>query len=441
MNRLQKILKHPLLLMLQAFLTMAIGLSVVYVVDKNRSDSTVCIDGVPYTRTQILSSKQEIMKEIDGKIAEQSLSIEYGKNLVHIVKYADIDAYPDWDGIFLLAEKVSEDKSFKAFLRRNFIPGSGDIPLKVLFDKGKLEAKVAEIASLIDTDCVNAGTHLEAGKIVRTKHQYGRKVDRNAVLAGITEMIERGYGGSMQLRDGIDVLRVVPDIDDNDVADIQDILSEYATVIRDNRDTLSVHIASKAIDGRFIRRGGSLSFNRCLFDENPDVLKNPEDDGYAQVASTLYAALLLTGLEKSDITRTQSQEIPGYISPGLEAPVYKDKTDLSFNNSLETNIMIFSRIDGDMLRVIIAGKKNEDVSVEVVPETLQTFMPGTVTKANSRLALGETVVVNPGKEGVQVRVTRNIKKQNRNTSEVVSIHTYEPVDRVVEVGTNNGSEK
>lgn len=442
MNRLQKIVKFLFLLVLQVFLTMVIGFSFLYAVDKNHSDGTVYVSGMPYTHTEILNSKQEIMKEVNEKIAEQFLNIEYGKDLVGIIRYTDIDAYPDWDDIFLLTERMSGDRSFKAFLRRNFIPTANNVPLEILFDKNKLETRVEEIAALVDSDCVDAGARLESDRIVRKKHRYGRKVDKNRVLASIRERVEKGLGGSVQLRDGADVFSVAPNIDDDAIADIQSILSEYVTVIKDKQDTLSVHIAAKAIDGKFIRQGSGFSFNRCLFDENSnEFLNEPYSDGYNQVASTLYAALLLTGLEKSDITKTQAQEIPGYISPGLEVSICRGERDLSFNNSLGTNIMIFSRIEDNKLRVVIAGRKNEDVSVEILPETVQTFLPGTVTNANSRLAFGETIVINPGREGAQVKVTRNIKSQNRNTSEVVSIHTYEPVDRVVEVGTSNRAEK
>jgi len=81
------------------------------------------------------------------------------------------------------------------------------------------------------------------------------------------------------------------------------------------------------------------------------------NEGYNQVASTLYAALLLTDIDRTGITRVSHESAVDYIEPGLDVVVFGDTIDFKFINSMESPIMIFSSVKNNKITVSIAGKK------------------------------------------------------------------------------------
>jgi vancomycin resistance protein YoaR len=80
-----------------------------------------------------------------------------------------------------------------------------------------------------------------------------------------------------------------------------------------------------------------------------------DNEGYDLVASTLYAALLKTGMPVDLITRLPHKMAVDYIEPGLDSWISGNAGDLKFKNPFKNKIAIFAERIEDRVVVAIAG--------------------------------------------------------------------------------------
>ncbi len=120
-----------------------------------------------------------------------------------------------------------------------------------------------------------------------------------------------------------------------------------------------------------------------------------------------------------------------YIEPGLDAWISGDAGDLKFSNPFNHKIAIFAEKKGSMITVAIAGHGNDitqeyDISTQIV----QRLTPPVAYVVDSDLKSGESITLNPGKDGVVVNVFRN--------DELISSDRYEAEKRIVRIAADSG---
>jgi len=204
--------------------------------------------------------------------------------------------------------------------------------------------------------------------------------------------------------------------------------------------------AAALLDGTVIPAGGELGYNRLLGPRTlrrgwrkakaflgGEVVEEPSG-GICQVSSTLHAAALEAGLVATS-QRPHSRVVP-YIEPGLDATVSWRAPDLVLFNPHPFPVRVVAvEPEPGRLRVEVLGKARLwDVAVRLVE--LERYSGATVRRPRPDRPLGWRRVAEPGSP--RVVVVREVVRRALGTGGVTvdaRVLSYEPSDRVLEVGT------
>lgn len=304
----------------------------------------------------------------------------------------------------------------------------------VKFNEGKLRQKLIELSGRINKAPVNASLSIKDGQLVRKAETPGYTLNVSNAVEVIRKQLSGNPGTSVLLgaKNNYEIQIVNADVRLKDFEGIEQIISEYSTDIIDTELFSSVELAAGAINGSILEGAGAPASQGDVFSFVESLKKADEgfendNEGYDQVASTLYAALLIAGIDKDAITRLPHKLATDYIEPGLDAWISGSGGDLKFRNTLAHKIALFAEVNENRLTVRLAGSlldKSRDNNLKI--ETVQRFKPPVVNIENTELKPGEKIMLNPGREGIMVEVRRD--------NELISTDTYEAEKAIVQVG-------
>lgn len=361
------------------------------------------------------------------------LAIEGGER--YLIPWTDIDAALDGKATveFMHGWKAASylPNLFTAYFGKDKLI----VTPVIKFNEGKLREKLIQLSKQIDREPVNAAIYLEDGKIVKKAETPGIALN----VANTAEVISKQLPESLNSPVTLDgsgnyALQTVPaELKLKDLDEIQLVLAEYSTDIINPELLESVRLSAKAINSVLLPAADSaqepFSFVKRLKEQDP-AFEN-DNEGYDQVASTLYAAVLSAGIEKDGITRLAHELAVDYIEPGLDAWISGNAGDMKFKNSFSHKIAIFANISGRRLTVSIAGERSDKKDkLDLGTEVVQKFAPPVVNIESKSLKPGEKITLSPGKEGLMVNVFRN--------QELISTDEYEAVKAIVQIGPNTG---
>jgi len=213
---------------------------------------------------------------------------------------------------------------------------------------------------------------------------------------------------------GVQIAQTKEDKDKEVLSQINTCIASFSTSLDSASSTIAsnIEICVKAINGKVLMPGETFSFNEVVGKRTKErgYLEAPAIDeskvesglggGICQVSSTLYNAILISGIQKID--RTQNSLPPKYVGLGLDATVDWDHIDLKFTNTLEYPIFIEGKINSKNLYINILS--------------------------NSKLNAKKYIIENNILEEGNVYKVKIIRKTYENgkfvTSEVISDDTY-----------------
>jgi hypothetical protein len=193
----------------------------------------------------------------------------------------------------------------------------------------------------------------------------GRELDIDATLAGI-ESGERRDLAMFQVR-----FRTLPasvTADSLVAVDVSRVLSSFETDFskKPRSRVPNIRRAGEYLNGVVIEPGGVLSFNRVVgprtfergFRNAPVIVQDELEEGLGggvcQVASTLFAAAMLGGLEI--VTRRSHSRPSGYAPLGLDAVVIYPEVDLRRRNPYALPVIVHATLPDDKrFRVELLG--------------------------------------------------------------------------------------
>ncbi|RYD06889.1 hypothetical protein N752_01810 [Desulforamulus aquiferis] len=153
-----------------------------------------------------------------------------------------------------------------------------------------------------------------------------------------------------------------------------------------------------------------------------------------QVATTLYNAVLLSGLKVTERV-PHTRPVP-YVPVGKDATIAGDIIDFKFMNNSSYPILIVSQVQQDKLLVSILGHR-EGVSARLVKTETQR----SINKAPRQyiqdplLAPGQVVVRNPGIDGHEQKIFEIIMENDIEIERrLISKTVAEPVPEVIALG-------
>lgn len=275
----------------------------------------------------------------------------------------------------------------------------------------------------------------------------GLEMDMAETMRRVSEL-----QAGMDLRVMIASKVVPPQVTDKDVSGLTDVLGECTTQFdSDSRERVkNIARAADRLNGTLVKPGEVFSFNNIVSPLNEQggyykapaiidgLLVDEYGGGVCQVSTTLYGAVLLSGLEI--IERHPHSRPVKYVPPGMDATVAEDLIDFMFRNNYGHPVYIFSSgetRDG-YAKVVVIGKKENNIVYKIDTE-VKTTSPGMVMKSSSSLMTGQSVVVTEGSPGFEVSVYRvSVIEGEGEKRELVSHDNYLPEPMIVEVGLSSG---
>jgi vancomycin resistance protein YoaR len=233
------------------------------------------------------------------------------------------------------------------------------------FDQARARSFLERLAQRLHRDAVNARLDLRGHR--RVHEAAGRDLDVGESLRAL-EHGERGDLAEFVLS----FLAVEPGVTSDELAkvDVSRVLASFETDFskKPRSRVPNIMTAARYLNGFIIGPGEVFSFNHVVgprteergFRNAPvivaDELEPGLGGGVCQVASTVFAAAMLGGLE---IVERRSHSRPsGYAPLGLDATVIYPEVDLRLRNPYDTPLMLHAFLpNGRVLRVELLGRE------------------------------------------------------------------------------------
>ena len=267
----------------------------------------------------------------------------------------------------------------------------------------------------------------ETGSFVYTAEKNGIKIDQEKLASDIlTQVNAREFQAVIEASAN----EVAPDMTAAEAKEKYQVIGTYTTTTTANSDrNKNIELASDAINGVVVQPGQEFSFNNTTGERSEakgyrpagayvnGVLVEEPGGGVCQVSSTLYNAVVFSGLTTTE-RHAHSYE-PSYVTPGEDAMVSFGGPDMKFVNNSPYAVAIRANFANRQLRISIVGIPilEEGVTISMHSEKVAELdAPAPVYEEDQTLQPGEEKIVKAETKGSRW-VTNLVTKKN---GEVIS---------------------
>lgn len=321
------------------------------------------------------------------------------------------------------------------------------LELETGVDAGRIKVFAEEQCQELMAEPVDAAITRENGAFQITPGQAGMMVDAEATKAVLDQAL--AAGGS-EIEAAAVVTKKEPEITEEDLASIQDVLGTFSTSFNSGNASRAGNLRNGAgkINGQVVMPGETFSGYECLSPftvangyyaaasyENGRVVDSI-GGGVCQLSTTLYQAALRAELEI--VQRQNHSMIVTYVEPSMDAAIAGTVKDLKFTNNYSTPIYVEGYTQGRTLTFTIYGKETRPANREVrfVSETLRRVDPGQPEqRLDSSMQPGSSRQIQSAHVGIQSRLWKVVTVDGVETERTV-LHTdnYSPSKAIVLVG-------
>lgn len=313
----------------------------------------------------------------------------------------------------IIEVKLSQilDKIFKGDINKNHY----DINFEGLDED--IDKEIDNISKKWEHKAKNAGLvsfNKETNEFIYEDGLDGIEIDKDKLKAKIKKAIEEK---NFKAIIDVDAKTTKPEIvSKEDVKQKYKIIGTYTTKTTTNKDrNTNINISSLALDGIIIKPGEEFSFNATTGNRtlergykpagayvNGKLVEEP-GGGVCQVSSTLYNAVIFSGLDTSE--RHAHSFEPSYVTPGEDAMVSYDGyagPDMRFINTSKTAIAIRAKLVEQKLTVSIIGLPILDKDEKVYmtsKKVLEYDEPAPNYEDDPTLPAGQEILVKAGTKG------------------------------------------
>ena len=259
---------------------------------------------------------------------------------------------------------------------------------------GLEEAAAAQAASLAGAWNVKAKNgsisafDAASGKFTFAEGENGKAVNEEKLK---NDIVARTAAGEYDAVITAEVEETAPEITAAQARENFQKLGTYTTTTTANKDrNENVRLAAAALNGKIIQPGEEFSFNLTTGNRTTDkgyrpagayvngVLVEEPGGGVCQVSSTLYNAVVFSGLKTTE-RHAHSYE-PSYVTPGEDAMVSYDGhsgPDMKFVNNSKTAVGIKTSFSDRKLTISIYGNPilEEGVTLSMKSEKVKELDP------------------------------------------------------------------
>lgn len=379
-------------------------------------------------------------------------------NKKYVLKYNDlVFSYNNEDFDLKLDIESSVDKAYKIGREGSYI----DRILKIVdlkqgqkqtvkfdyeYDESKIDQIIKDISKEINKEPKDAYLYFEGKEVKFFNDVEGIYVDEEKTKDLIISSIKSCKNDIIE----IVLIKKEPNIKIEDINHINTMLGEYETNYNPNvwGRSKNIELASSKMDGMILKPGDVFSFNLATGQRGvsggyklaPVIIQGELKDsiggGICQVSSTLYNAVLNSGLE---IVERKNHSIPSsYIKLGLDATVVQNYVDFKFKNNNDNAIYLYVKPKNGKMIVRVYGQSSDKKDIKTY-SVINTVIPMPIkTIDDSNLELGKRIIEKKGRKGYKVSSFRQYMKDGKVIStEFLSRSYYPPKTQVVKIGTKN----
>lgn len=305
-----------------------------------------------------------------------------------------------------------------------------------------LKKNIRKIARIIDQPHKDARLTNSGGCLQVVQDSCGIKLDRAKAIRQLKNAII-----NEKTHVALPVTVDRPDVTAGDAAGINTLLASYTTSFNSGRADRSYNLllASRAINGVILKPNQVFSYNDTVgprveskgYRNSPIFVKGKLEDGIGggicQVSSTLYNAVLLSGMRV--LQRSHHSRTVVYVPPGLDATVAYGSRDFKFRNTNSSAVAVLARIGRSHLTIQIYGSACDKKNIDIYTGDKEYAPFGEETVVDNTLAPGVKKVTDKGSRGVRVTVYRKIFRPNGTAvTQTVSRDIYQPQNKVWSIG-------
>jgi vancomycin resistance protein YoaR len=358
---------------------------------------------------------------------------------------AELGAAIDADATLSQAEQVGRDEG--AFTRlTSWFTGHKETEIKPVWKVDSEKARKYLIKHILP----GVGHKQRDAKFLATQtgfkiipDQPGTSLDVDASLKAITDHLPGTSTDPVELP----VKTVPPHVTSEDLKDIEGEIGSFKTHYSETGNRCrNIVVACSHINGTVLKPGDVFSYNKIVgpreaeggFKMAPVIVKGKlvpgMGGGICQTSSTLYNAVLLSGLK---IVQREHHAFPvHYLPAGRDATVSYGSLDFKFQNNTGGVIAIGADGSGNQVHMRIFGKKVPGREIKIERTNVSSWGQGTETVHDPSVGAGVQKTLDKGHAGHHVTVWRSfIENGVKVKREMVSRDTYQAFPRLVIVGT------
>ena len=302
----------------------------------------------------------------------------------------------------------------------------------------KIEQFVEQMDSEIKKEGKEATIEVDVQNNIHiTSDQAKVDLNKEKLVKKIEEVLKLGKSHTINLQDFI--MKTNPAKTAQILGQIDTLIASYSSSFNDQpARKINITLAAKAIDGIVLLPGETFSFNTIVGDTTAEkgykeaaIIVNRQMDvglggGVCQVSSTLYNAVLRSGL---DSVQRQPHSVPlSYVPKGLDATISYGDIDYKFKNTWEWPLYIKSFTEENNIYVqIYSNQALSDNKYKLTSETYEVIPSPVEYIRDSSLEKDKKELMEKGRVGYKVKVVREqYNKGELVGTETVSMDTYRP---------------
>ena len=303
--------------------------------------------------------------------------------------------------------------------------GFGDeIAIKYIFPN--IEERLDQILCDIELKPQDAKVSFDkqSNLFVFEREKTGLKVDRQKLFKKIFDSLLKTNAVYIEIETDIVYPSITEDMLRNKIRKQSSFSTNYSHSSFERKN--NIKIATNTLNGFMIEPNETFSFNDAIGKRleskgylKANIIKDGEfvkgtGGGVCQVSTTLYNALLLAGI---NVTEVHKHSLPvSYVKPGFDAMVSWGTSDLKFKNTTNYPIFILSNCNGENITFKIFGDtKDTKTTIETsyqisntIPRQPDKIIPDTKGKYADKVTYkGEYYQEKQGKDGYQVKAYLN----------------------------------
>ncbi len=327
-----------------------------------------------------------------------------------------------------------------------------DKPVEVVADGDKIRELVDKLPELTsEKPPVAAKLTKESGFSRIVRGEPGYTVDKNKTLSAFEEKIKADPEAEK-----LEIPVVINKTEGKEgfteqaqKMGLNQLIAQFTTThdadhINDENRNVNLRVAALKIDGLIIPPGGKFSFNKVVGPRTEQygfkkagVISQGRvipglGGGICQVSTTLYRAVLMSGMKVDERHNHSIYDGINYAERGFDAAVAWGYKDFRFTNNLDIPILIACSSGKGSVEIKIYAEKKpfDDIKLEARNEIKHPFQ--TQKKRNSALKKDQVNVVHPGVHGWTIEAYRYITHNGKTREEKLSKDRYMTYNRIEE---------